>query len=80
MKHGGEERLFIVTENDNLLYFDGYENVTAKRYKDANNKTVKSLTEEKQYDEYGGHTINMKVTFTDGSEILLKDANRNFFE
>ena len=76
---GGDERLIILTEDNKLLYFDGYENITAKNYTAANNKTVKSVTEETQNIQYGGHIKNIRVIFTDGTDLLIKDANRNFF-
>lgn len=76
---GGDDRLIILTEDDKLLYFDGYENITAKKYTAANNKTVKSVTEETQNVEYGGHIKNIRVLFTDETDLLIKDAHRNFF-
>lgn len=77
---GGYERIFVITEDNKLLYFDGYSNVIAKEYKETAGKIIKNAVEEEQKDEYGGHIINIKITFTDGTEKLLKDANRNFFE
>lgn len=76
---GGAERFIILTEDNKLLYFDGYENITAKKYTAANNKTVKSITEETQNVEYGGHIKNIRVIFTDETDLLIKDAHRNFF-
>lgn len=76
---GGDDRLIILTEDDKLLYFDGYENITAKKYTAANNKTVNSITEETQNVEYGGHIKNIRVIFTDETDLLIKDAHRNFF-
>lgn len=76
---GGDDRLIILTEDDKLLYFDGYENITAKKYTAAKNKTVKSITEETQNVEYGGHIKNIRVIFTDETDLLIKDAHRNFF-
>ena len=76
---GGAERFIILTEDNKLLYFDGYENITAKKYTAANNKAVKSITEETQNVEYGGHIKNIRVIFTDETDLLIKDAHRNFF-
>ena len=75
----GECRFIILTEDNKLLYWDDSENIIAKKYTAANNKTVKSVTEETQTVEYGGHIKNIRVIFTDGTELLIKDAQRNFF-
>lgn len=76
---GGDERIFVITEDNKLFYFDGYSNVVAKEYKETAGKTIKNAVEEKQEVEHGGHIINVRITFTDGTEKLLKAANRNFF-
>ena len=76
---GGYERIFVITEDNKLFYFDGYSNVVAKEYKETAGKTIKNAVEEKQEVEYGGHITNVRITFTDGTEKLLKAANRNFF-
>lgn len=80
IEDGGSERIFIITEDDKLLYFDLYSDVTVKEYKAAAGKTVENAVEEKKKDQYGGELTNVRVTFSDGKEILLKDAYKNFFE
>lgn len=70
------DRIIIRTDDDRLLYFDGYENVYADVYKTAKNKTVKNSIVEEIPDEYGGHTTNIKIIFSDKTEITLIDAYR----
>jgi len=72
----GNDRIFIQTDKNQLLYFDGYREVIAKDYKEATNKSVKSIIEEKENGEHGGHITNVRVTFTDGTEILIKDVSK----
>ena len=76
---GGYERIFVITEDNKLFYFDGYTNVVAKEYKETAGKTIKNAVEEKQELANGGHITNVRITFTDGTEKILKDAQRNFF-
>lgn len=78
-ENGGVERVFIVNQNGELVYFDGYEDFQVKKYKEANGKIVKETREEKQEIEYGGQIINTIIEFTDGTELILKDANENYF-
>lgn len=71
-----DDRIIIRTDDNRLLYFDGYENVYAKVYKSAENKTVKNAVVEEIPDEYGGHTTNIRIIFSDGTETTLIDAYR----
>ena len=70
----GIERVFVVTQDNKLFYFDGFSNVVAKEYKETAGKTIKNAIEEKQADEYGGHRTNARITFTDGTEMILNDV------
>lgn len=79
-ENGGIERVFIVKQNGELVYFDGYEKFEVKRYEQAKGKIVKEISEEKEEVEYGGQIKNTRVKFTDGTELLIKDANENYFE
>ena len=77
---GGTERIFVRTEDNKLFYFDGYSNVIAKEYKETAGKIIKDIVEENKKGEYGGQITDIRITFTDGTEELLNDASRNFFE
>lgn len=68
------DRIIIVTEDNKLLYFDGYENVTPKEYEGSIGKTVKNAVVNEIPDEYGGHTNNARIIFSDGTEITLIDV------
>ncbi|MGN1299563.1 MAG: hypothetical protein ACI4UE_06250 [Candidatus Scatovivens sp.] len=75
----GNERISVITEDNKLFYFDGYSNVVAKEYKETAGKTIKNAVEEKQKLTDGGYETNVRITFTDGTEKLLKDVQINFF-
>lgn len=76
---GATERLFVVTDDGKLLYFDGYNTATAKVYKKAKNKIVKNTREEKQEREYGV-SRNRIIEFTDGTKLKLQDTTENLME
>lgn len=78
-KCGVGTRIFIVTKNEELLYFDGYRNVIAKPYEKAINKTVTEVVEEKQKTNIGTRK-NVRVMFQDGTNLLLVDARKDFPE
>ena len=77
---GGDDRSFVITEDGELVYFDGYEEVEVKEYKKASGKKVRSAIEEKIPDEYGGNYTVVKVTFTDGTSIEIVDATKTVIE
>lgn len=79
-ENGGVERVFIVKQNGELVYFDGYEKFEVKIYEKAKGKIIKEINEEKEEVEYGGQIRHIRVKFTDGTELLIKDANENYFE
>lgn len=79
IEEGATERLFVVNDAGELLYFDGYNTATAKVYKKVKNKIVKSTKEEKQEVEYGTLRIRI-IEFTDGTNLKLQDTTENFME
>lgn len=68
---GGSERIFIVNQKGELLYFDVHAGVQVRKYEQANDKIVKLIKAEEEE--------NIRVVFTDGTELLLKDAYENYF-
>lgn len=68
------ERVFIITEDNTLLYFDGYENVTAKEYSEAKGKTIELHGERQVPTQEGGHTLDMEIRFSDDSKVRIIDV------
>lgn len=79
MRHGGYDRIVIITENDELLYVDGYENNVAKKQEEAINKTVAEVEEVEPTLQYGP-VESIRVTFTDGTNLVLVNAEKEFAE
>ncbi len=79
MRHGGYDRIVIITENDELLYVDGYENNVAKKQEEAINKTVAEVEEVEPTLQYGP-VKSIRVTFTDGTNLVLVNAEKEFAE
>ena len=76
---GASERLFVVTEEGKLMYFDGYNTDKAKEYEKAKNKIVKGTRERKEEVEYSTITFRI-IEFTDGTELELQDTTENFMQ
>ena len=76
---GASERLFVVTEEGKLMYFDGYNTDKAKKYEKAKNKIVKGTRERKEEVEYSTITFRI-IEFTDGTELELQDTTENFMQ
>lgn len=76
---GASERLFVVTEEGKLMYFDGYNTDKAKEYEKAKNKIVKGTRERKEEVEYNTITFRI-IEFTDGTELELQDTTENFMQ
>ena len=76
---GVSERLFVVTEEGKLMYFDGYNTDKAKEYEKAKNKIVKGTRERKEEVEYSTITFRI-IEFTDGTKLELQDTTENFMQ
>ena len=63
------DRIFVITQDDKLFYIEGYFSVVAKEYKETAGKTVKDIVEEKD-----DNITNVRITFKDGTEEVIKDA------
>ena len=70
------ELVFIITNDNRLLYLNGCTATVAKEYKEASGKTVRSFTENP------GTSLeneqNVKVVFTDNTELTFRDASSNY--
>lgn len=71
---GGQERMFVVTNDNKLLYFDGpTTNMVAKEYRDSMNITVASYEVKKIPDSYGGLTTNVVIKLSNNKEVTIVD-------
>jgi len=75
LSDGVLERFYVVTQNNQLLYFDTNTDMIAHEYTEALNKTVIKIENEEIPDQYGGHSHNIVITLSGNIKIELIDIS-----